>query len=186
MWRRPWILQAWNRRLGPGIEPWAIKKIVLKGQGFEPWTHRNDCDARPGAQTLDRLKKIVCMIMLAITNMIVCMIIKIKVRTQALEDAWMISRLNVSGGWQTTARPTKNGWRTDCSKNNASVKKDMFPAKHIFFKVPHHVPNYVPFYRLNQPTAKMHVGNILQKYSSCTLHDECMIVFCLQFIFVVS
>ncbi len=39
-------------------------------------------------------------------------------------------------------------------KNDGSVKKDMFPAEHIFCKVPHHVPIYVDFYKLNQPTAR--------------------------------
>ncbi len=33
------------------------------------------------------------------------------------------------------------------------LKRNMFPAEHIFFKVPHHVPIYVDFYRLNWPTA---------------------------------
>ncbi len=51
----------------------------------------------------------------------------------------------------------------------ASVKKDMFPAKHILFKVPHHVPIYL--HRLLQVESaycKTHVENILQNYSSCT------------------
>ena len=58
---------------------------------------------------------------------------------------------NVSDGRRTTARPTKNGQRTDRFKNDESSKKDMFPAEHIFFEAPHHVPIYVHFYRLNQP-----------------------------------
>ncbi len=53
----------------------------------------------------------------------------------------------------TMARPTKNGQWTDHSKNDASVEKDMLPAEHIFFKVPHHVPIYVDFYRQSQPVA---------------------------------
>ena len=54
----------------------------------------------------------------------------------------------------TMARPTKNGQQKDHLKNDASVKKDMFPAEHIFFEVPHHVPICVHFYMLNQPAAR--------------------------------
>ena len=46
----------------------------------------------------------------------------------------------------------KNGRQTDRFKNDKASKKIMFFAEHIFFKVPHHVPNYVHFYRLNQPS----------------------------------
>ncbi len=36
-------------------------------------------------------------------------------------------------------------------ENDESSKKIMFLVEHMFLKVPHHVPNYVHFYRLNQP-----------------------------------
>ena len=54
------------------------------------------------------------------------------------------------------ARPTKK--KTDdgqtVQKNDASVKKDVFPAEHIVLEVPYHVPIYVDFDRLNQPIAR--------------------------------
>ena len=39
-------------------------------------------------------------------------------------------------------------------KNDESSEKVMFLAEHIFFEVPHHVPIYVHFYRLNQPATR--------------------------------
>ncbi len=42
----------------------------------------------------------------------------------------------------------------DRLKNDAPVQKDMFLAKHILFEVPHHVTNYIHFYRLGQPATR--------------------------------
>ena len=39
----------------------------------------------------------------------------------------------------------KNGRWTDRFKNDETSEKIMFLAEHIFFKVPHHVPNYIHF-----------------------------------------
>ena len=57
--------------------------------------------------------------------------------------------------WMMDNGQTDKKWMTDrlFKKYDASVKKDRFPAEHIFFKVPHHLPIYVDFYRLNQSTA---------------------------------
>ena len=54
---------------------------------------------------------------------------------------------------QRPDRP-KNGQWTDRFKNDESSEKDRFPAEHIFFEVPHHVPICVHFYRLNQPATR--------------------------------
>ena len=37
---RPRIPWAWNKQSRPGIEPRTYTKIVLRGQGFEPWTYK--------------------------------------------------------------------------------------------------------------------------------------------------
>ena len=41
-WHRPRILRAWNRWSGLRIKPWTQNKIMLQGQGIEPWTHKKD------------------------------------------------------------------------------------------------------------------------------------------------
>ena len=33
---------------GQGIDPGTLENIMLHGQGFEPWTHKNQSCARPG------------------------------------------------------------------------------------------------------------------------------------------
>ena len=50
-------------------------------------------------------------------------------------------------------QPTKRR-QPDRFTNDESSEKDMFPAEHIFFEVPHHVPICVHFYSLSQTTAR--------------------------------
>ena len=97
------------------------------------------------------IEKIVRMIVYAIAKCDRARDRKISRPHETRADARTSSTWNVSAGRWTTARPTKNGQRTDRFKNDESSEKDMFPAEHIFFEVPHHVPIYVHFYRLNQP-----------------------------------
>ncbi len=52
------------------------------------------------------------------------------------------------------ARPTEKMTMDRPFKYDASVKKDVFPAEHIFFEVAHHVPMCVDLYRMNQPMAR--------------------------------
>ncbi len=129
---------------GRGSNPGFTKKMVLQGQGFESWTYQK----RSCVQSCTLL-----LIWLRIWSWE-----QACVRKHA-QNAQTSSTWNMFAGWWMTARPANNcqtnqKWMTDCSKNDASVEKDMFPAEHIFFKVPHHVPINVDFYRLNQPTAR--------------------------------
>ena len=126
---------------------------------------------RPGIWTLDRLKRSFVRsctrsrntIAQTIANAIARAIVKITCvqmherlpyGTCPLDDGQRPDRL-------------KNGQRTDRFKNDESSEKIMFLAEHIFFEVPHHVPIFVHFYRLNQPiarTCRIHTT----KCSSCT------------------
>ena len=136
------------------------------------WTldPRKDRATRAGVRTLDPQKSIACKargsnpgppekIISTIAHTIAkCDRAYDRKNSRAYEiraGARMSATWNVSTGWWTTARPTKNGRRTDHFKNDESSKKDMFPAEHIFFEVPYHVPIYVDLYRLNQPTARL-------------------------------
>ena len=142
-----------NRRSGPG------------NRTLDPW---KDHAARAGVQTLDPQKSITCKARGSnpgppkkIVRTIVHAIAKCN-RThdrkisrvhEIRADAQTSSTWNVSAGRRTTARPTENGRRTDRFKNDKSSEKDMFPAEHIFFEAPHHVPIYVHFNRLTQPAS---------------------------------
>ncbi len=140
--------------------------------------------ARPGVRTLDRLKWSFIRLCTQSLNTISRTIVKINVCTKICADARMSSTWNVSSGWWSTARPTKNRQRPDCSKNDASVKKGMFLAEHIFFEVPHHVPICVHL-QAESAYSKTPVEHILQNIHHEHLHDKCMItVFCHQIIFV--
>ena len=104
--------------------------------GVQTRTYQKGYDARPGVQTLDLQKNIVHTNVHMIANTIMHTIIKISVRTKYTNEFhvehawWMMDNGQIDGKW--TDQP-KNGRQTDHSKNDASVKKDMFPAEHIFF-----------------------------------------------------
>ena len=154
------------------------------------WTldqQKSSC-ARPGVQTLDRLKRLFVRSCTRSLNTIAHKIVKINVRTKICADAQTISTWNVSGGGRTTARPTKNGRRPDYSKKNWCISPERYvPCKTYLVQGTTSCTKLRTFLHAESACCKMYVENILQKYSSCTLHDECMIiVFCLQFIFVVS
>ena len=107
--------------------------------------------ARPGVRTLDRLKRSFVRSCTRSLITIAHTIVKFHVRTKYAQVHERVPRgtCPLDDG-QRPDRP-KNGRRTDRFKNDETSEKIMFLAEHIFFKVPHHVPNYVHFYRLNQP-----------------------------------
>ena len=108
--------------------------------------------ARPGVRTLDRLKRLFVRSCTRSLNTIAHTIVKFHVRTKYAQVHERVPRgtCPLDDG-RRPDRP-KNGRRTDRFKNDETSEKIMFLAEHIFFKVPHHVPNYVHFYRLNQPS----------------------------------
>ncbi len=88
-------------------------------------------------------------------------------RTKAHSDAQMSSTWNMSAGRQTMARPTKK-WAMDRPfENDASVKKDMFCAEHIFLGTTS-CTNLCKLLPVESAYCKTSVENILQKYSSYT------------------
>ena len=117
--------------------PGPTKKDCVQGQGFEPWTNLIRLCVRSCTRSL---------ITIAHT------IVKFQVRTKyaQVHERVPSGTCPLDDG-QRPDRP-KNGRRTDRFKNDETSEKIMFLAEHIFFKVPHHVPNYVHFYRLNQPS----------------------------------
>ncbi len=84
-----------------------------------------------------------------------------------------------------TTRPAKNGPWTDHSKNDASAKKDRFPAEHIFLGTTS-CTILCTILQAESAYSKTPVEYILQNIHHAHLHDKCMItMLCHQFIFEV-
>ena len=150
-WHRPRILRAWKQVIGSGNRTLDPQKDHAARSGNRTLDLQKRSHARPGVRTLDRLKRSFVRSCTRSLNTIVHTIVKFHVRTKYAHMHEQVPRgtCPLDDG-RRPDRP-KNGRRTDRFKNDETSEKIMFLAEHIFFKVPHHVPNYVHFYRLNQP-----------------------------------
>ena len=121
--------------------PGPTKKIACKARGSNPGPTKKD---RSYDRARDREIRSL--------NMIAYTIVKYHVRTKYAQVHERVPHgtCRLDDG-RRPDRP-KNGRRTDRFKNDETSEKIMFLAEHIFFKVTHHVPNYVHFHRLNQPS----------------------------------
>ena len=150
-WHRPRILRAWKQVIGSGNRTLDPQKDRAARSGNRTLDLQKRSRARPGVRTLDRLKRSFVRSCTRSLITIAHTIVKFQVHTKYAQVHERVpSRTCPLDDGRRPDRP-KNGRRTDRFKNDETSEKIMFLAEHIFFKVPHHVPNYVHFYRLNQP-----------------------------------